>query len=113
MLKLMKVEFGQQQDSNFKNSYQPFERKRHCLSCNCGKPHCPNRVVGLRLRLMRKLSYKIICILLAFTSGVSLTQIKKTLFAANAAAVAAVTDAAPRESQPAPENHPTANNGPE
>lgn len=63
---------------------------------------------------MRKLSYKIICVLLAFTTGISLTQIKRALFAANASAVTAVTDAAPRESQPAPEeNHPTANNDPE
>lgn len=51
---------------------------------------------------MSRLGYKIICIVLAFVSGVTLTRVTKGLFAGDTSPVAAnpaATDAAPEESQ--------------
>jgi hypothetical protein len=52
--------------------------------------------------MMLRLSYKLICVLLTFTGGVTATQLKRSSFAASASAAAALIDAAPQESHPAP-----------
>lgn len=51
---------------------------------------------------MRRLSYKIICVLLGFVTGIAATQVERYLFSTNISSVASDVDGAAEENQPRP-----------